>query len=81
MEEKRAVDDLVLSKVPRIEISNTGSKQHSTFVTMFDNLSEADEFAKWIRSLHGAKSVKMGIMKELIVVQDWLSDEVRQRVS
>ena len=81
MEEKRAVDELVLSKVPRIEISNTNSKQHSTFVTMFDNLSEADEFAKWIRSLHGAKSVKMGIMKELIVVQDWLSDEVRQRVS
>jgi len=79
--EKRVVDDLVLSKVPRIEIFNTSSKQHSTFVTMFDNLIEADEFDKWIRTLEGVKNVKMGVMKELIIVQDWLRAEIGRRIS
>jgi len=79
--EKRVVDDLVLSKAPRIEIFNTSSKQHSTFVTMFDNLIEVDEFDKWIRTLEGVKNVKMGVMKELIIVQDWLRDEIGRRIS
>lgn len=80
-EKKKAADGLIISKVARIEIFNTSSKQHSTFVTMFDNLSEADEFAKWIRSLDGVETVKMGIMKELIVVQNWLKDEIGRRLS
>lgn len=80
-EKKRVVDDMVLSKLSRIEIFSTSSKQHSIFVTMFDNLSEADEFVKWIESLQGVKRVKMGIMKELIVVQDWLRNEIGRRIS
>ncbi len=80
-EKKETVDDLVLFKVPRIELSNTNSKQHSTFVTVFDNLSQADDFAKWIEGFDGVRRVKLGIMKDLIVVQDWLKDEIGRRVA
>jgi hypothetical protein len=48
---------------------------------IFDNLSEADDTVKWIRGLDGVDSVKMGIMKELIVVQDWLGDEISKRIA
>jgi DNA-binding Lrp family transcriptional regulator len=78
---KSLVDKLMLSKVQRVELANTGSDQYSTFVMIFDNLSEADDTIKWIRSLDGVDSVKMGIMKELIVVQDWLRDEISKRIA
>jgi len=80
-EKKRAVDEMVLSKVQMIELANTSAGQYSTFVTVFDNYSQVDEFIKWIRELEGVKSVRMGIMKDLIVVQDWLRREVRERAS
>jgi DNA-binding Lrp family transcriptional regulator len=80
-EKKKAVDELVLSKIQRIELANTTGAQYSTFVTAFENLSEADEFVKWARGLEGVRSVKMGIMKNLIVVQDWMYDQIRERSS
>jgi DNA-binding Lrp family transcriptional regulator len=78
---KRVVDKLVLSKVQRTELANTSSQQYSTFVMLFDNFSEADDTTRWIGSIDGVNSVKMGIMKELIVVQDWLRDEIRKRIA
>ena len=78
---KSVVDRVVLSKVQRTELANTSSKQYSTFVILFDNLSEADDTVKWVRGLDGVKNVKMGIMRELIVVQDWLRDEIAKRIT
>jgi DNA-binding Lrp family transcriptional regulator len=78
---KSSVDKLMLSKVRRVELANTGSDQYSTFVMIFDNLSEADDTLKWIRGIDGVDMVKMGLMKELIVVQDWLSDEIGKRAA
>jgi DNA-binding Lrp family transcriptional regulator len=77
---KRTVDRIILSKTPRTELANTASRQYSTFVMLFDNLSEADDFTKWITGLDGVESVRMGIMKDLIVVQDWLRDEIAKRI-
>ncbi len=76
---KLAVDHAILSKVKRIELANTSSKQYSTFVTLFDNLPESDAFIGWISGLDGINSVSMGIMRELIVVQNWLQEEVSKR--
>ncbi|MHB1492957.1 MAG: AsnC family transcriptional regulator [Thermoplasmataceae archaeon] len=77
--EKLAVDHAILSKVKRIELANTSSNQYSTFVTLFDNLAESDDFIGWIGGLDGVKSVGMGIMRELLVVQKWLQQEVTKR--
>ena len=76
---KFAMDHTILSKVKRIELANTSSKQYSTFVTLFDNLAESDDFIGWIGGLDGVKSVSMGIMRELLVVQKWLQEEVTKR--
>lgn len=78
---KSSVDKLVLSKVGRVELANTSSDQYSTFVMLFDNLSEADDNIKWIRGLDGVDSVRMGIMRDLIVVQDWLRDQIGERIA
>ena len=77
---KGSVDRTILSKIHRTELANTGSRRYSTFVTAFDNLSEADDTVEWITNLDGVKNVKMSIMKELIIVQDWLKDEIRRRM-
>ncbi len=76
---KLDVDHVILSKCKRIELANTSSEQYSTFVTLFDNLAESDDFIGWISDLDGVKSVSMGIMKELIVVQKWMQEEVTKR--
>ena len=78
---KSTVDRNLLSKVKRTELSNTSPKEYSTFVMLYENLAEADDTIEWMRSLDGVSSVKMGIMKELIVVQDWLSDEISKRIA
>jgi hypothetical protein len=78
-EKKGAVDDII-TKAQRIEITNTNAEHYSTYATAFDNLSQADEFAKWIEGLDAVKSIKMGIMKELLVIQDWLHEQLLQRV-
>ena len=80
-ERKKLVDEAVLSKARRIELANTSAKQYTTFVTAFDNLSESDEFMKWLRSLDGVESVKMGIVKELIVIQDIFRKAINTNVS
>jgi len=77
---KSAVDRTVLANMRRTELANTKSGQYSTFIMVFDNLSEADGTVKSIRALDSVKSVRMGIMKELIVVQDWRTDEIGKRI-
>ena len=77
--DKRTVDRVIHSTVRRIELANTGAKQYSTFVTLFDNLAESVNFNDWINGLEGVKRVSMGIMKELIIEQEWLQKEIRKR--
>ena len=79
-EKKRIVDESILAKVARIELANTTGDQYSTFAMIFDNLTQADDFVGWIEGLDGVQSAKMGIMNELIVVQEWLRRKVRERV-
>jgi DNA-binding Lrp family transcriptional regulator len=78
---KRRADQAVLDRMPRIEIFNTSAEQYSTFVTIFDNLAEADELMKFVKALDGVMSVKMSIMKQLILIQTWLKQEIVKRIS
>jgi hypothetical protein len=78
---KKAMDEAVLSQTRRVDLASTNSEQHSTFVMVYDNLSEADDALEWIKNLDGVKMVKMGIMKELIVVQDWLNSQIEKNLA
>ena len=77
--EKCVVDHAILSKAKRIEIVNTSSRQYSTFAARFDNLAEADDLTDWIGGLNGVQSVSMEIMKELVVVREWLQKQIVKR--
>jgi DNA-binding Lrp family transcriptional regulator len=78
---KREVDEVVLSKVKRVDLANTSSEHYSTFVMVYDNLAEADAALEWIEGLDNVGSVRMGIMKELIVTQGWLKQEIDRLIS
>ena len=78
---KATVDNLILARAQRTELSNTSSVQYSTFVMVFDNLHEADDTLTWIRNLDGVESVKLGVMKELIVEESWMKDAIRKRIA
>ena len=78
---KRAADRTVYSMFRRIGGSDTSPEQYSTFGMSCENLAQADDVLSRLRSIDGVGSVRMRIMKRLIVVQDWLKDEIEKRVA
>ncbi|MDG6901718.1 MAG: AsnC family transcriptional regulator [Nitrososphaerota archaeon] len=78
---KRAIDKLIPSEIKRIEHSDTSPRQHSMFIVSCENPAEADRIYQWLRSLDGVEDVRLGVMSELIHVQDWLKGEVGKRAS
>ena len=51
------------------------------FIVSCENPAEADRIYQWLRSLDGVEDVRLGVMSELIHVQDWLKGEVGKRAS
>jgi DNA-binding Lrp family transcriptional regulator len=78
---KRAVDELALSEVKRLERSETSSKQYSVFVVLCENPADASRTLGWLKGLDGVEKVRMGVMKGAIHVQDWLGSEIVSRIS
>jgi DNA-binding Lrp family transcriptional regulator len=76
---KRRVDELIRSRPERIVFAHTGAKQYSAFTILCNNISEANEIHGWMNGLDGVKDVRMGIMKDFIVVDDWLDEEIEKR--
>jgi DNA-binding Lrp family transcriptional regulator len=78
---KQTMDREVLSKVKRLERSDTASKEYSMFTINCENPKEADESLAWLKGFDGVEWVRIGIIKEAIHVQDWLKKEIRKRAS
>ena len=80
--DKEAIDAEVLARFrQRIVFSLTTSREFSTFVLVCANPAEADATAAFLRGLAGVDRVRMGIMKELIHVKEWLQRELDARAS
>ena len=45
----------------------------------FENLTQTSKAADWIRGLEGVMKARLGIMRELTLVTDWIDDEIRKR--
>jgi hypothetical protein len=71
---KRADDGVILSTFARIGASDTSPEQFSAFAMSYENLSEADKTLARLRTIVGVQNVRMRIIKELIVGQDWLRE-------
>ena len=73
---KPAADRAVDSRLDRIIYSATGAKTTSLFNFVCSNITEAEEVHGWMGGLDGVTGTRMGIIKEYILVTDWLDDEL-----
>lgn len=78
---KEAVDQTILSGLPRIISTHTAPQEHSLFVVHCSNASEVQEISQWVGKLEGVKEVRSNIDVEHIHVQDWLDEEIEERSS
>ncbi len=78
---KGAVDSVIRSGFTRVGHLDTSPENHSVFGRHCENLADADKVLAKLRSVDGVQDAKMNLMKEVIVVQDWLKDEIGRRIS
>jgi DNA-binding Lrp family transcriptional regulator len=46
---------------------------------VFENLTQTNRAADWIRGLEGVQGARLAIMKELTLVTDWIDGQIRKR--
>ncbi len=78
---KKEVDNEIRSKFGRLGLSDMSPVEHSIFGIPCQNLAEADRAFDSLRSVDGVKKADMHIMKQVILVQDWLESEIERRIS
>jgi hypothetical protein len=78
---KQAMDREVISTTKRMERSDTASKEYSMYVVSCENPKEADDILTRLKGFDGVEWARMGIIKEIIHVQDWLKAEIEKRAS
>ena len=79
-DKKRAADRVVNSTFSRIGASQTSPEQYSSFGISCENFSEADKVMERLKAIDGVLSVRMRVVNEIIVVQDWLSEQIAMRI-
>lgn len=78
---KRAVVNAIHSSFNRIGSSDFSPEEYSVFGMHCENPAEADKVLDRLRTMDGVRNAEMHIMKELIVVQDWLQREIDRHMS
>jgi DNA-binding Lrp family transcriptional regulator len=78
---KSTVDDVINSKLERVVFSSTSARMISQFNFVCNNVIEAEETNEWIQTLDGVAQVRMGIVKEFILLTDWIDEEIEKRLS
>jgi hypothetical protein len=69
---------MIGSKLERTVYSATAASKVSQFTFVCDNAIEAEETHEWIRGLDGVAEARMGIIREFILVSEWLDDEIER---
>jgi DNA-binding Lrp family transcriptional regulator len=80
-DKKRVADRIIRSTFSRIGAFDTSPEQFSTFGISCENFSEADKVMEKVRSIDAVQSVRMRIVKEIVVVEDWLRGQIANRLS
>ena len=77
---KRTADYEIHSTFKRMGASDTTHALFSIFGISCANFSEADKVTERLKAIDGVERVDMRIMKEIILVQDWLRDQIAMRL-
>jgi hypothetical protein len=75
---KTVVDELLRSKLERIIFMHGSSAGATILVLISDNISDAEETHRWIKELDGVEDVRMNVMREGMVVTNWLDEEIER---
>jgi DNA-binding Lrp family transcriptional regulator len=78
-DKKTSVEERILVRFPNIAFGS-GNRNGLMFNIFFSNLSEAEEANKWIENLEGVQYVRMRIMKDMILVLDWLDEQIKKHL-
>ncbi len=78
---KGEVDSEIRASFLRMGLSDMSPEEHSIFGMPCENLTEADVALERLKSIGGVQSAGMHIMKDVIVVQDWMKSEIEKRIS
>jgi DNA-binding Lrp family transcriptional regulator len=81
VDKKRAADYVIHSTFARIGASDTSPELFSMVGISCENFAEADKVMERMKANEGVTSVRMRIMKEVIIVQDWLKSEIDKRIA
>jgi len=76
---KRAADYAILSAFNRIGASDTSQDGFSIFGMSCQNYAEADAMVEKLRAIEGVVDVRLRVLKEIIVIRDWLEAQVAMR--
>ena len=79
-DKKRAADYEIHSAFDRIGAFDSSSEQFSVFGISCENFAEADKVTERLRSIDGVQNVRMRIMKDVIVLQDWIKEQIDMRL-
>ncbi len=79
-DKKRAADQVIHSTFARMGAYDTSSGQYSTFGISCENFAEADGVTEKIKAIDGVESVRMRVVRDIIVCEDWLRDEIVRRI-
>ena len=79
-EKKRAADYEIHSAFNRIGAFDASSEQYSVFGISCENFEEADKVLASLRSIDGVQNVRMRIMKDVIVSQNWVKEQNETRL-
>ena len=80
-ETKRSeVNKLMRAKLERVVFSLTDVKGFSIFALICPNLSESEEVHRWLKGLDGVSEVRVDIMRENILVDRWLDEEIDRQL-
>lgn len=77
---KGKADRVIEAKLERIIFSATAASLISQFNFVCNNVSEAESIGNWIRELEGVFEASMGIVREYILVSDWLDNVIETMI-
>jgi hypothetical protein len=79
-EKKRTSDDIIHSTFARIGRSDTSPDLFSIYGISCENYAEADKVIAKLKSIDGVSNARMRIIKEFIIVEDWLRTQIARRL-
>ncbi len=78
---KRSVDERIRADFSRVGHIDSSPEDYSIIGMPCENLGEADRALGTLRTMTGVKDAEMRIMRDFILVQDWLTSEIDRRIA